>query len=306
LRKAAAVLVRGRRLCIAAIALTFSLPACNSRTPVFEHAVPSAPTTVTTDSRGTSPLGTLFSLSFSPPALNGGGTARGVALLTMPAPPGGTVLTLNSGDPLVSVPASVIVPAGSDRVEFSAVTRPASGDTAVTVSGSAGGRSVAGTLSVWAALPTSFSYTSDVNDPIGRGQTSRFTPPNARFEAYCHASRVTVRMFTDSENFSIALAAPRGAPLRTGFYPNASYGGPAPEFPSQPGSVIDVSGNGRGCTATGDSFTVHEVDLLPNGTVRRFWATFEQRCSGRSETMRGEIRLTNMPLTTFGNRCHVP
>jgi trimeric autotransporter adhesin len=73
----------------------------------------------------------------------GGNPAPGSVHLNGPAPAGGAVVTLSSGNTsLATVPASVTVPAGQTSAAFTANTSPVTQTTAVVISGSHGGRTV--------------------------------------------------------------------------------------------------------------------------------------------------------------------
>jgi hypothetical protein len=99
--------------------IVLGVTACNSRSPIPETAAsPTAPTPTVITPPAPAPVSTLFSLDVNPKAMIGGGVGRGLATLSLPAPAGGMVVTLSSGDPSVTVPSSVTVPAGADTVEF--------------------------------------------------------------------------------------------------------------------------------------------------------------------------------------------
>jgi hypothetical protein len=77
----------------------------------------------------------------------GGSPAAGTVTLNGAAPGGGTVVTLSSANTsLVTVPASVTVPAGQTNVTFTASTAPVTQTTAVAVSASSGGTTVSTNL----------------------------------------------------------------------------------------------------------------------------------------------------------------
>ncbi|MCE7870638.1 hypothetical protein DYH09_09700 [bacterium CPR1] len=67
----------------------------------------------------------------------GGATVGGTVALTNPAPAGGTVVTLWSGDD-VRVPSSVIIPAGAKYTGFSVATSPTSQAQYVRIQATAG------------------------------------------------------------------------------------------------------------------------------------------------------------------------
>jgi hypothetical protein len=77
----------------------------------------------------------------------GGTPATGTVTLNGAAPSGGTVVSLSSGNTsLVTVPASVTVPAGQTSVDFTANTQPVTLTTGVNVSASASGTTVSTTV----------------------------------------------------------------------------------------------------------------------------------------------------------------
>jgi len=77
----------------------------------------------------------------------GGTPATGTVGLGAAAPSGGLVVTLSSGNTsLVTVPASVTVPAGQTTVNFTANTQPVTQTTGVVVTASSGGTTVSTTL----------------------------------------------------------------------------------------------------------------------------------------------------------------
>ena len=77
----------------------------------------------------------------------GGTPATGTVTLNGAAPSGGTVVSLSSGNTsLVTVPASVTVPAGQTSVNFTANTQPVTQTTGVNVSASTAGTTVSTTV----------------------------------------------------------------------------------------------------------------------------------------------------------------
>jgi uncharacterized repeat protein (TIGR03803 family) len=99
---------------------------------------------------GSANLGTAFRLSPAAAALSAvavrpssvpaGTTADGQVTLTAPAPPGGAVIALSSGDPsVVQVKATVTVPAGASKATFQARTLAVATTRTVTISTSWGG-----------------------------------------------------------------------------------------------------------------------------------------------------------------------
>ncbi len=89
----------------------------------------------------------LSSISLSASSVVGGDSVIGTVTLTAAAPAGGAVVSLSGGDP-VTVPESVIVPAGSASATFTISTRSVGGRITGTVSGFYGGASASAVLSV--------------------------------------------------------------------------------------------------------------------------------------------------------------
>lgn len=89
----------------------------------------------------------LTSISFASGTVVGGNQLTGTLTLTGAAPTGGASVTLTATDP-ITVPASVLVPAGATTATFSASTRAVAGTISGTVTGSYGGGSATATLSV--------------------------------------------------------------------------------------------------------------------------------------------------------------
>lgn len=73
------------------------------------------------------------SLGFQPNPVTGGNPTTGTVLLTGLAPAGGATVTLTSNDPLVQVPAAVIIPEGSGSATFTATTGRTTGPVEIRV-----------------------------------------------------------------------------------------------------------------------------------------------------------------------------
>jgi hypothetical protein len=241
-----------------------------------------------------------FRLSFNPPAVIGGRTAVGTAMLTLPAPSGGVMVTLSSGNPTVVIPPSVTVPAGAQSVDFPVSTGAVSVDTDVAMRMATANRSASVNLPMWAVLPTFFSFVSDLGDPVGNGQNGRFTPPTSRFTASCSTKGVFVQILapTPGSFFNVSFNAPAGQPLVVGSYENATSSANAQN--GSPGMSV----NCFGATATG-RFVVREFNVAAGGALNVFWASFEQRCNGSAGSLRGDIRIS-APIDSSGipTTCH--
>lgn len=111
--------------------------------------------TVVPPGGGTTPTATpgagtvLSSLTLSPTSVKGGDSSTGTARLSAPAPPGGAVVTLSSGNTAVAtVPSNVTIPAGSTSATFRVRTQRVSATISVTISGKYGGATKSASLSV--------------------------------------------------------------------------------------------------------------------------------------------------------------
>jgi hypothetical protein len=105
------------------------------------------------------------SVTFTPASVAGGINTAGIVTLQSPAPAGGTVVTLMSGNPLVSVPATVTVPGNATTAIFTAATLVTAVDTSIVITGTTGSLSVRGTLKVLAPRVLSIGFPS--TPPVG-------------------------------------------------------------------------------------------------------------------------------------------
>lgn len=104
-------------------------------------------------------------VTFTPSSVTGGLSTPGMVTLQSPAPVGGTVVTLMSANPLVSVPATVTVPANATTALFTVSTLVTGVDTSVVVTGTTGALSVVRTLKVLAPRVLSIAFPS--SSPVG-------------------------------------------------------------------------------------------------------------------------------------------
>ena len=81
----------------------------------------------------TSGPATLSALSVNPSSTVGGTSSTGTATLTVAAPAGGVVVSLSSGNAVVSVPANVTIAAGATTATFAASTSTVAASTPVTI-----------------------------------------------------------------------------------------------------------------------------------------------------------------------------
>jgi uncharacterized repeat protein (TIGR01451 family) len=96
----------------------------------------------------TSGVRTLSSLTFTPSTVAGCKDSVGKVVLNGTAPSGGVTVSLASDNPLVTVPPSVIVPASTTNVTFTATTSPVATSQPVTVTATLGPASKSATLTL--------------------------------------------------------------------------------------------------------------------------------------------------------------
>lgn len=235
------------------------------------------------------PVAEPFRLQIEPSALMGNSPARGIVTLTLPAPATGTTVPLTSENPAVVVPALVLIPAGALTGEFSISTRSVIADTDAVIRAGSGTQSLRATLAVWAVLPQFFSFVSEPGDFVGLGQAQRATPSTHGFRASCQDGTVSIRVEGGSSTWSVNMAAAPGHSLSGGVYEGAVWDA----IVERTGPGMSISGEGRACPTLSGRFVVHEADLTSEGAVRRFSATFEQRCG--AGTLRGDVRVADQP-----------
>jgi hypothetical protein len=129
--------------------------------------------------RATPPATRVNSFFLDPFDVQGGNPATGLVVLNGAAPAGGAVVTLSSANTAaVTMPASVTVPAGSDRVSFTISTSPVPNNTSVALTARFNGTFAATSLIVTPA-PGAATLTSLTVSPIsvvgGHGATGTVT-----------------------------------------------------------------------------------------------------------------------------------
>ena len=136
---------------------------------------------------------------------------------------------------------------------------------------------------------TYLMFASDPGDPVGLGHVGFQTAINdcggtARQVCFFVTTRGTDAA-PDGEQVQLSIIAPAGLELLAGTYEDARLFGTQPA--GSAGLIVRVAG--RACTALTGRVVAHET-LFGGGVSRIFIASFEQRCAGRTETLRGEIR----------------
>jgi hypothetical protein len=285
-----------RSLISIACGLAMTGLACNQRVGLLNSPVetPVSPTPTAAAPRPPN----VATVTVSPGAVNAGGSARGTAVLSGPAPAEGVIVSLSVSDDSVVVPPAITVSAGSSSTEFTVTTRAVQSDRQAMITAATADRSVTTTFGVWAAVPVFFSWTSEPGDAIGRGESYRLTPSAATFTATCDRNTLNIQMrASNGDSWLVMFSGPAGVPLRQGAYEGATR---APFNTATPG--LSISGRSRGCNMLGGRFVIHDIDLL-NNRVNRFQASFVQRCDNSSGLLTGDIRVVDMPPSSSVVNC---
>ena len=141
---------------------------------------------------------------------------------------------------------------------------------------------------------TSYQYKSAPGDYIGLGQSDRYNPQNATLSVSGDASYLTFSVSTDTEFWSVVLAAPIGEELHPGTYYNAERAA----FRTGRSPGLDVYGDGRGCNQIWGSFAINQIETDTSGNVTLLDATFSQSCeSATAPLLQGIVKYKMRPLS---------
>lgn len=143
---------------------TYSVASAQSVTITAKTGSTSATTALTVNP------GSLASITTSPTSIVGGDYPTGTVTLTVPAPPGGTVVSIGSNNALITPPASVTVPAGSKSTTFSVPTLGVDSSTPVTLTATLGSTSKTCTVTL---LPAAiYTVTLNASSVTGGGSVT--------------------------------------------------------------------------------------------------------------------------------------
>ena len=125
----------------------------------------------------TGPGATLLQVSLASTTVVAGTSSEGTLTLSGAAPSGGVPVTISSSDGAATVPASLVVSAGSSAAIFTVQTRVVAADTNATITVALGGQTRAVMLHIIAPVPRPASLEGLVIDPsaLKAGQTARGT-----------------------------------------------------------------------------------------------------------------------------------
>ena len=175
----------------------------------------------------------ISSLVMSPASVAGGTPASGTVTLSGPAPAGGAQVALSSNNAAVIVPPSVTVAAGAASASFNAATTPVAAPTTVTISGSYGGATQTGSVTVLPPRVASLSLSASsvtggssvtgtvtIDGPAPTGGAQVALSDNSG--AVAVPPTVTIAAGATSATFNVATSAVAAA---TPASISASYGG---------------------------------------------------------------------------------
>jgi hypothetical protein len=297
---------------------------CNERNPIPD-AVPVAPSqppatpmpsplVPPTPAPLPAPLPlTIASFTLTQSTLFAGGGTTGTLVISRPAPADGVAITLFNGDPAAAtLPPSLILVQGAERISFPIGTQFVSGDHQVGITASAPGTSATVGLAVWSPLtgPTDvLRFASEPGDYVGAGQTKRIDGgPNAVFSGDMWGDNnffsLSVRTPDYKSWWSLLMGAPRGERLVPGVYRNTRR---IPLIGSS-NPRLDFSGDGRACNESTGEFEVFEAIYGPrpagsgtSGTIDRFRARFSQVCDGEPAGLIGEVFVVSVQRACKAN-----
>ena len=133
---------------------------------------------------------------------------------------------------------------------------------------------------------TAFTLDSEPGDSIGAGQSLVFK--NAAVTATGDDTTLTVTADDGgTHHFVAVLAAEIGGTLTAGTTYDTNKAGDASH------AGLDVSGDGRSCTTSTGTMTVHEITLDVSLAIATFAATYEQHCDGALPALFGELRFNS-------------
>ena len=155
----------------------------------------------------------------APQPASGGSTATGTVGLDPPAPAGGTLVTLTSGNPaVVSVPASVTVPQGASSANYPITVAPTVNNHTIVVTASLNG---ANRFVFFQVTPGGTTPSPDAADTVAirRAEYNR----NRRtliVEATSTSTTATLRVFNTASGAQIGTPSNRGGGLYSATFSN--------------------------------------------------------------------------------------
>ncbi|HEX3300233.1 MAG TPA: choice-of-anchor D domain-containing protein [Actinomycetota bacterium] len=133
---------------------------------------------------------------------------------------------------------------------------------------------------------TAFTVDSEAGDSIAAGQSVTFTSSNATITATGDDTALTMNVTDGTDHFAADLAAPTGGALTAGTYTTTRSGDAS-------NAGLDVSGDGRSCSSSTGTMTVHEIAVDGSNALATLAVTYEQHCDGATPALFGELRFNS-------------
>lgn len=164
----------------------------------------------------TSPVAAPALISFNPTNVAGGASTTGTVILSAAAPAGGAAVSLTSNAFAVSVPASVVVPAGSKTVNFPVTTFAVANEYPVTVTATYNGASVTAQITLSPVGQVSVSSVSVNPVEVAGGVTANGT---VTLSGPAPAGGVSVELWTNGAPAFVPMSIAIPAGSTTGSFP---------------------------------------------------------------------------------------
>jgi hypothetical protein len=158
------------------------------------------------------------SFFLNPLTVVGGNPVVGTVVLNGVAPPGGAVVTLDNGNPgVVTMPASVTVPAGTDRIDFGIGTSPVAATTNVSLTARYGNAPAFTTLTVTPAGPalTLSSLALSPTSVVGGNSSTGTVTLSGTVPAGSSGAVVTLSSNSSAASVPPSVTVPAGASSAT-------------------------------------------------------------------------------------------
>ena len=262
---------------LALLVAAMAMYGCNQRDPFLDQdAVTTAPSAVVP----AAPAG-LSRIAFAPPGNRGGTSGRGTVYLDAPSR-GGQVVALTSSDAgVVSVSPQIVIPEGASSADFAFTTRQVERNVNITITASNGDRSISDYVSVWTPTTSFLAYSADpgVANPALLFRLS--SDAGGAFNATCN-NGVVVAHSRGQFTRSLWFAGPVGQPMSPRPFENVTD--------NSSGNFM-VNEAALNCQIVG-RFDVHELGVLPNGSVNKLWVSFEHGCRNKPGIIRGTMNVS--------------
>jgi hypothetical protein len=134
--------------------------------------------------------------------------------------------------------------------------------------------------------PNQVRIQSDPGDPVGSGRSYEYTQANAEIVLNRNLRMVEI-MISGDERWQIHLRPPyQSRQLVPGAYEGARS---LPTTTAVPSIIVLQEGSSGPCSEASGRFTIEKVEYTADSLLAAVDATFEQRCSGATGSLRGTI-----------------